>query len=180
MAFVSRATATMKSGPSTFPAARLKDHDHFNRAGDPVWSPDGKWLAFVSDIYPECRDDACNSVARKRSRRTRSKLTSPNAFYRHWKSWKNGMRTHVFVVASAGGEARDLTPGITTRRRSVSVGQPTMLFRRIQRNSLSSAIMTKSKPRQPTLTFGWFRQRWNAEEHHRGESWLRRLAAILA
>ena len=31
--------------------------------------------------------------------------------FRHWKAWKEGMRTHVFVVSSAGGDARDLTPG---------------------------------------------------------------------
>src|SRR5207302_1107025 len=31
--------------------------------------------------------------------------------YRHWKAWKDGTRSHVFVVSANGGEARDLTPG---------------------------------------------------------------------
>src|SRR5438105_2185518 len=31
--------------------------------------------------------------------------------YRHWTEWKGDKRTHVFVVPSAGGAARDLTPG---------------------------------------------------------------------
>lgn len=81
-------------------------------AGEPVWSPDGKWLAFVSDIYPECRDDACNKRRAEEVAQNKVKAhVADRLLYRHWKSWKNGMRTHVFVVASVGGEARDLTPG---------------------------------------------------------------------
>jgi dipeptidyl aminopeptidase/acylaminoacyl peptidase len=81
-------------------------------AGDPVWSPDGNWLAFASDVYPECTDDACNK--RRADEVAASKVKAHVAtrlLYRHWKSWKEGMRSHVFVVSAAGGEAKDVTPG---------------------------------------------------------------------
>ncbi len=81
-------------------------------AGDPIWSPDGKWLAFVSDVYPECADDSCNK--QKAETRASSKVKAHVAdrlLYRHWKTWKDGTRTHIFAVSSSGGEAKDLTPG---------------------------------------------------------------------
>ena len=81
-------------------------------AGDPVWSPDGRWLAFVSDIYPDCADDACNKQRDAEAEASKVKArTIDRLLYRHWTAWKEGKRTHVFVVASDGGAARDLTPG---------------------------------------------------------------------
>src|SRR3954468_2866024 len=68
-------------------------------AADPIWSPDGKWLAFVSDIHPECADDACNK--QKDEQREAGKVkaqTADSLLYRHWTSFKEGRRTHVFIV----------------------------------------------------------------------------------
>jgi dipeptidyl aminopeptidase/acylaminoacyl peptidase len=81
-------------------------------ADGPVWSPDGKMLAFVSEVYPECASDDCNK--KRAEQASASKVQAKIAdrlLYRHWTSWKEGKRSHVFVISSDGGEARDLTPG---------------------------------------------------------------------
>lgn len=81
-------------------------------ASGQIWSPDGQWLAFVSDVYPDCKDDECNK--KREERRAASKVRAHIAdrlLYRHWTTWKDGKRSHLFIVRATGGEARDLTPG---------------------------------------------------------------------
>jgi len=81
-------------------------------ADNVLWSPDGKWLAFTSEVYPDCRDDACNE--RRDSEREKSKVKAriyDRLLYRHWDRWWEGKRSHLFVVPAEGGTPRDLTPG---------------------------------------------------------------------
>ncbi|MFN2480196.1 MAG: prolyl oligopeptidase family serine peptidase [Pyrinomonadaceae bacterium] len=82
-------------------------------ASDPVVSPDGRWLAFVSDIYHDCADDACNKQRDEmaEANKVKAHVVESGLLYRHWTAWKEGKRTHVFVVATSGGAARDVTPG---------------------------------------------------------------------
>jgi dipeptidyl aminopeptidase/acylaminoacyl peptidase len=77
-----------------------------------IWSSDGAYLAFTSDVYPDCRDDACNAQRDKAAEASKVKAKIfDRLLYRHWNAWKDGKRTHIFVVAVAGGTPRDLTPG---------------------------------------------------------------------
>jgi dipeptidyl aminopeptidase/acylaminoacyl peptidase len=99
----------------------VMDHDGDNKdvvtkisteASAPLWSPDGKWIAFMSEVHPDCPDDDCNK--RKVEQASKSKVKAhitERLLFRHWNEWRDVKRTHVFVVSSDGGTARDLTPG---------------------------------------------------------------------
>jgi dipeptidyl aminopeptidase/acylaminoacyl peptidase len=80
-------------------------------AHDPVWSPDGRRIAFYSFVDPDCPDDSCNAAREAaRGRNPVKAKVVDHLLYRHWDTWKDGRRNHLFVVDAASGEAVDVTP----------------------------------------------------------------------
>jgi dipeptidyl aminopeptidase/acylaminoacyl peptidase len=75
-------------------------------------SPDGKWFSFSSEVYPDCPNDESN---KQRSEQVEQSKVKAKIFdklpYRVWNSWKDGKRTHLFVLPTNGGASRDMTPG---------------------------------------------------------------------
>jgi dipeptidyl aminopeptidase/acylaminoacyl peptidase len=77
-----------------------------------ILSPTGKHMAFSSSVFPECADDDCNRA--KMEEKEKSPVQAKffdELLYRHWNAWRDGMRSHVFVIPAEGGNAVDITPG---------------------------------------------------------------------
>jgi dipeptidyl aminopeptidase/acylaminoacyl peptidase len=78
------------------------------------WSPDGKSFVIISDVFPECADAACLSrrLAERQKAKTKARIVE-RLLFRHWNSWKDGLRTHIWKVSAASPDAAavDLTPG---------------------------------------------------------------------
>ncbi len=84
-----------------------------------LFSPDGKNLLFTSEVYPECdsadakKAIACNAAKKRAAADSKVKAhTATRLLFRHWNSWKDGKRSHLFVVPADGSRLpRDITPG---------------------------------------------------------------------
>jgi len=95
-------------------------------ASTATWSPDGKQIAFVSAVYPEfsllpfAESDEANKekIAAIAESPVKARVFK-RLFYRHWDSYVEDKRQHLFVIDvtenTAGelvaGEPRDATPG---------------------------------------------------------------------
>ncbi len=94
-------------------------------AGSMAVSPDGKLLAVSMDVFVDCPTLDCTgkrldeAAARKSSGRIYDRL-----FFRHWDTWSDGRRSHVFVVAAAGGDPVDVMKGMDADCPSKPFGGP--------------------------------------------------------
>ena len=95
-----------------------------------LWSPDGKNILFRSDVYPEC-DGAPEQETGVQCQEAGGAEKSPvkaliftRLLYRHWNAYKEGKRSHLFVIPAYVETA---APGCPVERSSTAVGSGTEL-----------------------------------------------------
>lgn len=83
-----------------------------------IWSPDGTKVAFYSAVNPKhsqlpfAESNAKNQEDEERVANNPVKAkTFTKLFYRHWDSYVEDKRNHLFVIHSDGTNCRDVTPG---------------------------------------------------------------------
>src|SRR5947209_16959570 len=87
-----------------------------------IWSPDGKNVVFVSAVYPDCKDDACNKQHDEELKKSKVKAKIfTKLFYRHWNAFTEFKRSHLFVIR-ADAIAETVAAGV-----SPAESQPTRL-----------------------------------------------------
>jgi dipeptidyl aminopeptidase/acylaminoacyl peptidase len=93
--------------------------------GNLLVSPDGKHLAFTMDVFPDANTPVETKarlekiVSRKASGRIYKRI-----FVRHWDTWEDGRRSHLFVMPAAGGKAIDVMHGMDADTPSKPFGGP--------------------------------------------------------
>jgi dipeptidyl aminopeptidase/acylaminoacyl peptidase len=73
-------------------------------------SPAGTHLAFSASVFPDC--DTLAATADRLAARAKSKASGQlheRIFIRHWDTWMEGRRNHLFVLPLGGGEPVDLS-----------------------------------------------------------------------
>jgi dipeptidyl aminopeptidase/acylaminoacyl peptidase len=81
-----------------------------------LWSPDGRWLAFLSTTVPSGSEAENAAYLKAKEASKVSGRLYTTLMYRHWNGWKDPQQvSHLFVVPADGSAApRDLTAGFTT------------------------------------------------------------------
>ena len=134
-----------------------------------IWSPDGKSIVFVSAVYPDCKDDACNKQRDEELKKSKVKAKIfSRLFYRHWarsqnssaaiclcRVWRRPCRAREVGMRPARPPLQQeiSRQAITMCRRSISAARTCMRFRLTARKSPTRATSTRSKRPARTTRF---------------------------
>jgi dipeptidyl aminopeptidase/acylaminoacyl peptidase len=89
-----------------------------NGTSNHIWTSEGKSLIFQSTVYPDCytsdwtKDKECNT--KKEDEKSKSKVKArviDELMYKHWNTWIEETRSHIFMTSIDGKEVKQLTNG---------------------------------------------------------------------
>jgi acylaminoacyl-peptidase len=78
-------------------------------------TPDGKGLVVSLAVFPECKGNEIACTVERNEARKKDKATGmvyDKLFMRHWDTWSDGTRNHLFYVPMAGGTPAAITDGL--------------------------------------------------------------------
>ncbi len=93
--------------------------------GNLVVAPDGKSIAFTMEVFPDC--ETVEQTVERLDRIEKSPATGrlyDSLLVRHWDTWKDGRRSHLFVKPIAGGVAVDVMTGMDADTPAKPFGGP--------------------------------------------------------
>jgi dipeptidyl aminopeptidase/acylaminoacyl peptidase len=93
--------------------------------GNLIIAPDGRHIGFTMEVFPDCNTpgetkDRLDEIEKRKA----SGRIYDHIFVRHWDTWMDGRRSHLFVMPAAGGEAVDVMKGMDADTPSKPFGGP--------------------------------------------------------
>ncbi len=92
--------------------------------GNLVVSPDGEHIAFTMEVFPDCNAASTKTRLDGIKKRKSTGRIYDRIFVRHWDTWKDGRRSHLFATPSTGGDAVDVMQGMDADTPSKPFGGP--------------------------------------------------------
>jgi dipeptidyl aminopeptidase/acylaminoacyl peptidase len=93
--------------------------------GNLLVSPEGKSIAYTMEVFPDAK--TAGDTKSRLDEREKSKATGriyESLFVRHWDTWEDGRRSHLFVRPVVGGDAVDVMRGMDADTPSQPFGGP--------------------------------------------------------
>ncbi len=80
--------------------------------GNLVISPGGEHIAVTMDVFPGSTPAETKERLDQKEKNKATGQLHERLFVRHWDTWKDGRRSHVFVRPAGGGDCVDLMPAM--------------------------------------------------------------------
>jgi len=78
-----------------------------------VLSPTGDHLAVTLEVYPQCAELSCTlDKVEAVEKQAHTGQIYDRLFVRHWDRWKDGRRSHLFVIPIEGGDPQNVMAGM--------------------------------------------------------------------